>query len=247
MVQKYTTDRRKIAVVLLAAAVIVAVGGISSYMAKYAHKQTGEQNATSEEFYFTSDLLTSDGKKTYDLPVGTTSITFELRNYADDLRSTNDTIAYTYTVTDETGSKVADGTGSIASGDKKSSSIAISNLSAGTYTVTAASTSPYAQTLSAKFTIAPENTELNTKVEDSSGSPYAVLTVSTQEYEGAVTVSWPAGVIPDQTQDDFKGVSGSDGGSITKKGVGKYSSYTFRFFKKDASKIYTKTDITASK
>ena len=251
MVQKYPEDKRKIAVVLLVAAVIVAVGGVSSYMAKYVHQETDEQGATSEEFYFTSDLLTSDGKKTYELPVGTTSIMFELRNYADDLRSTTQSdIAYNCEVTKDDGTStgaLTGGNGSIARGSRKSVTVTVNDLSAGTYTVKAKSSSPYAQTLSAKFTIASESADLDTKVEDSSGSAYVRLIVSTKEYEGNVTVSWPAGVIPDQTQDEFKDVSGSGGGGITKV-VGKYSSYAFRFFKTDASRDYTNAGtITASK
>ena len=239
---KQMADRRKIAVVLLVAAVVVAVGGISSYAAKYAHKETGEGNATSEEFYFTSDLLTSDGSKRYELPVGTTSVTFELRNYADDLRSTAQSdIAYSCSVTKDDGTSagnLTNGSGSIAKGSQQKKAVTVTGLSAGTYTVTATSTSPYAQTLSAKFVIADADTGLSTRVEDSSGDAYATLIVSTKEYEGNITVSWPSGVIADQTQDEFKDTSGSAGGSITKR-VEKYSSYSFRFFKTDASKNYS--------
>ena len=243
MVQKYPEDKRKIAVVLLVAAVIVAVGGVSSYMAKYVHQETDEQGATSEEFYFTSDLLTSDGKKTYELPVGTTSITFELRNYADDLRSTTQSdIAYTYRVT---GTEEQSGSGEIAAGDNQTSEIKLENLSAGTYKVTATSASPYKQELSATFEIAKADNELKTAVTDKSGSDYATLTVSTKEFEGDITVVWPEGVIPDQTQTDFE--NGATGGSITKH-VDKYSSHTFRFFKNDTSKDYSDAgSITASK
>lgn len=246
MVQKYTKDRRKIAVVLLAAAVIVAVGGISSYAAKYVHRETDEQSAVSEEFYFTSDLLTSEGKKTYDLPVGTENIMFELRNYADDLRSAKDSISYTYTVA-KGDSTVKEGGGTIAAGDKKSSTVAVDGLAAGTYTVVATSTSPYKETLSATFKIAAADDALKASVTDKAGSEYATLTVSAKEYEGDVTVKWPSGVIPDQTQDEFKDAPGGGGGSITKT-VDKYSSYTFRFFKTDTSKDYSMAgSISASK
>ena len=249
MVQKYTTDRRKIAVVLLAAAVIVAVGGISSYMAKYAHKETGEKNAASEEFYFTSDLLTSDGTKTYELPVGTTSIEFELRNYADGLRSTSASdIAYECTVAKEDGTSagtITNGSGSIAAGKQQATKVTVNDLSGGTYTVIATSTSPYNQELSAKFTIAKADDKLSTSVTDKSGSDYATLIVSTKEYEGDIVVRWPGEVVPDQTQTDF--ANGTTGNSITKH-VDKYSSYTFRFFKTDTSKDYSDArSITASK
>lgn len=245
---KQMADRRKIAVVLLVAAVVVAVGGISSYAAKYAHKETAEKNGVSEEFYFTSDLLTDDGKASYDLPVGTTSVTFELRNYADDLRWGASDVSYAYSV--DGGSEKA---GKIVRSDSKGTSVAVTvdGLAAGAHTITAKSTSPYAQTLSATFNIAAEDDGLDVDVQDSSGSAYATLIVSTKEYAGNVKVSWPAGVIADQTQAEFKDTSGSNGGSITKS-VEKYGSYSFRFFKTDASKDYSNKGaqagtITASK
>ncbi len=237
---KQMADRRKVAVALLVLAVIVAVGGISSYAARYAHRETGEQSTVSEEFYFTSDLLTSDGKASYSLPVGTTSVSFELRGYADELRHGKSAVQFTYSV--DGGAQTS---GTIPAGG--ATTVELAGLSAGVHKVTATSTAPYAQELSATFAIAAEDTSVAAEVGDSSGSPYAILTVSTKEYEGDVTVSWPAGVIPDQTQDEFKGVSGSSGGSIT-KAVGKYSSYTFRFFKTDAGQDYTNAGtITATK
>lgn len=237
---KQMTDRRKVAVALLALAVIVAVGGISSYAAKYAYRETGEQSTVSEEFYFTSDLLTSDGKASYDLPAGTTSVKFELRGYADDLRKGKSPVQLTYTV-----DNAAPASATVPAGGSKI--IELTGLGSGKHVVTATSTSPYAQTLSATFSIAAEDNELTTSVEDSSGFAYVTLIVSTKEYEGNVTVSWPAGVIPDQTQDEFAKVSGGAGGSITTT-VDKYGSYAFRFFKTDASQDYTSAGtITASK
>lgn len=246
---KQMADRRKIAVVLLVVAVVVAVGGISSYAAKYAHKQTAEKNGVSEEFYFTSDLLmTGDGSKRYELPVGTTSVTFELRNYADDRRWGASDVSYAYSVDGGT-----EKTGKIVRNASKGTSVTVTvdGLAAGAHTITAKSTSPYAQTLSATFNIAAEDDGLNVDVQDSSGSAYATLIVSTKEYAGNVTVSWPAGVIADQTQDEFKDTSGTNGGGIPKS-VEKYSSYSFRFFKTDASKDYSNKGaqagtITASK
>ena len=237
---KQMADRRKVAVALLALAVIVAVGGVSSYAAKYAHRETGEQSTVSEEFYFTSDRLTSDGKASYDLPAGTTSASFELRGYADDLRQGKSPVQFTYSV-----DGAAPVSGTVPAGGSKT--VELTGLTAGSHTVTATSTAPYAQTLSATFNIAAEDDGIAPSVEDSSGSAYARLIVSTKEYEGNVTVSWPAGVIPDQAQDEFKDVSGSGGGSIT-KAVDKYSSYAFRFFKTDASQDYSGAGtITASK
>ena len=226
---------------LLVAAALVAAGGISSYAAKYVHQETKDAQTTSQAFYFTSDLLTSDGKKSYELPVGTTSITFELRNYADELRSTSESaIAYTYDVS-KGGASVKNGLGSIVAGSQQKTAVTVSDLSAGTYTVTATSASPYAETLSATFTIAEADASVTPTVADSAGSAYATLTVSTRDYEGSVTVSWPAGeVIPDTTQPMLANAKTSDS-SLTFQ-ADSFSSYTFRFFKTNISKDYSGGD-----
>ena len=72
--------------------------------------------------------------------------------------------------------------------------------------------------------------------------------MSTQDYEGNFTVSWPADVIPDQTQAEFTNVNtgNSSAGSVPVTAK-KFSTYTFRFFKTDPSKSYTTDQITAVK
>ena len=256
MAQTDKRDNRVIAVVLLVAAALVAVGGISSYAAKYAHQATDGRDLSSPAFYFTSDVLTEDGTAAYDLPVGTTSISFGLRNYADELRCSDTNIDYGYTVTAADGT-VVKSESKILSNDENTphsstATITVGGLSAGTYTVTATSTKPFSQTLSAKFTIAAADTDLNISLADAANSATATLTVSTQDYEGNFTVSWPADVIPDQTQTEFTKVNtGNSSGSYSAGSVSvtakKFSTYTFRFFKTDPSKSYTTDQITAVK
>lgn len=255
MAQTNKRDNRVIAVVFLVAAALVAVGGISSYAAKYAHQANDERELSSPAFYFTSDLLTEDGSKTYDLPVGTTSISFELRNYADDLRYSATDIDYKYEVAE--GETVLSSDSGVISNDESNphsstEPITVSGLSAGTYTVTATSTKPFSQRLSAKFTIATANTDLNVSLADNNNSPTATLTVSTQDYAGNVKVSWPEGVVPDQTQAEFKDVTTAYSGGSYQAGsvpvrVEKFSTYTFRFFKTDPSQKFDTSQITAAK
>lgn len=256
MAQTNKRDNRVIAVVLLVAAALVAVGGISSYAAKYAHQATDGRELSSPAFYFTSDVLTEDGSKTYDLPVGTTSISFELRNYADEVRCSDTNIDYDYKVTREDGTVVKSESKVLSNNENTPHSstaiITVGSLSAGTYTVTAASTKPFSQQLSAKFTIAAANTDLNVSLADAANSATATLTVSTQDYEGNFTVSWPADVIPDQTQTEFTNVNtGNSSGSYSAGTVTiaakKFSTYTFRFFKTDPSQKFDTSQITAAK
>lgn len=255
MAQTNKRDNRVIAVVLLVAAALVAVGEISSYAAKYAHQATDGRELSSPAFYFTSDVLTEDGSKTCDLPVGTTSISFELRNYADDLRWCDTNIDYEYKVVAPDGTQLASGAGVITRDASKGVAVPISAAGLtqpGTYTVTATSTKPFSQQLSAKFTIAAANTDLNVSLADNNDSATATLTVSTQDYEGNVKVSWPAGVAPDQTQAEFDRVSTGDSsgnysaGSVTVTAK-KFSTYTFRFFKTDPSQKFDTSQITAAK
>lgn len=255
MAQTNKRDNRVIAVVLLVAAALVAVGGISSYAAKYAHQATDGRDLSSPAFYFTSDVLRDDDTANYQLPVGTTSISFELRNYVDDLRWCDTNIDYEYKVAAPDGTQFASGAGVITRDASKGVAVPISATGLtqpGTYTVTATSTKPFSQTLSAKFTIAAADTNLNISLADAANSATATLTVSTQDYEGNFTVSWPADVIPDQTQTEFTDVNtGNSSGSYSAGSVSvtakKFSTYTFRFFKTDPSKSYTTDQITAVK
>lgn len=256
MAQTNKRDNRVIAVVLLVAAALVAVGGISSYAAKYAHQATEEKNSMpSPAFYFTSDVLGNDNTTEYQLPVGTDSITLELRNYVDDLRWCDTDIDYEYKVTGPGGTEIETGKGVITRNATKGAAapITVSDLTTpGTYSVTAWSTKPFSQTLYARFTIAAANTELNVSLADETNSADAKLTVSTQDYEGNFTVSWPAGVIPDQTQTEFANVNTGDSNGNYQAGsvsvaAEKFSTYTFRFFKTDPSQKYTTDDITATK
>ena len=237
-------DTRKAAVALLAAAVLIAVGGIASFSAKYAHRTSDDTAVASEAFYFTSDVLTSDGT-TYTLPAGTSTISFDVRNYADELRWSEGTVQYDWTCTERDGkSSEQKGSGSIVSsaGGGTSATINVKGLRAGTYDVELTATSPYTQTLKGTFVIPDTDTTVSSTVEDAKDSATATLVVSTKDYEGKVTVTWPAGVIPDTTQEALQnvtaGADGAAGGSITVD-VKRFSSYSFRFFKTNTGADYS--------
>ena len=73
----------------------------------------------------------------------------------------------------------------------------LSSLPAGTYTATCNATAPYAKTLSATFTISSAVPSLTHDVADGSGNPVCYLTVTVGDYNGDVSIQWPAGVTPD--------------------------------------------------
>lgn len=222
----------------------ILIGMIGGFYAKYTYQKSENKSPIAEEFYFTSDLL-EEKESNYTLASNTKQLTFELRNYADGLRSSVSDINYTYDVKKDN-TEVQTGTGTIGVtenvGNKQS--ITVNNLSAGTYKVRATATSPFAKTLKATFTIPDENDDITYKISDSGQSPYALLEVSTKAYDGNITIQWSDGLIPDSTQKSLKDVenynntyhAGSIG--ITTK---KYSSYTYRFFKEDRSVDYSVT------
>lgn len=237
--------RKKTIAVALAAAIALSLICAGTALAKYIHQETNDTAQASQAFYFESDVLSSDGQAAYSLPAGTTSFAFEVRNYPDDLRFSEGDITYSWSVTRQgDASAVQSGTGTIGGGKKASDTVTAANLTAGTYEVTAKSSAPYEQELSATFTIAPTDTAVYSTVEDKASSATATLVVSTRDYEGNIRVSWPEGVVPDTTQRYFKGVETADAQGSYADGstdfrVSAHSSYTLRFFKQNPSQDFS--------
>lgn len=231
---------------------LILAGIFGGLYAKYIDQESQKSKPIAENFYFTSNLLTEEGKN-YSLSLGTDKITFQLRNFEDDLRSSDSNIEYKYTVTSND-TEVRNGNGTItrngSSGNNKT--ITIDKISAGKYTITATATSPFTKTLKATFSIPEESTEIEYNINDKEGSAYVMLHVSTKAYAGKVKISWPEGLIPDTTQTAFENINTEtndtySASNITES-VTKYSSYTYRFFKKDTTKDYsTATGLKAEK
>ena len=118
---------------------------------------------------------------------------------------------------------------------RNSVSISFDNLTPGTYTVTATATKPYTKTLQARFTIVSTDYELSYSVSDAPNSPYLKVTVTTTDYSGDIVISWPEGVLPDNTDPLLKN---ADGQSCVIS-VKAQSEYTFQFFKTNPSNNYS--------
>lgn len=241
-IKKLDIGKRKRAVVI--AVVFVLIAALAVVFAKYVFQKSDTKETGSSEMYLTSDLLSESGNS-YTLAPGTDAIQIELRNYADSLRWSEEDIQYSYTVAQKGSDAKRTGTGVISrkSEEGTNKTLTIDSLQAGTYDVTVTSTAPFRKVLKGSFTIPQESAGIHYSVSDSEGSPYALLTVSTDQYSGNVTVSWPQGMIPDSTQDAFAGIvtrSGSSyaAGTVTVS-VKAYSSYTYRFFKEDVTQDYS--------
>lgn len=228
------------------AAVLLAFNGYT--FAKYVSQKEQEPVIAARNFYFESDLLTKDGK-TYTLKAGVNQIRFSLMNYPDELRVAEVDIPYEIWVN---GSKYANFTakkgetedtdGKLNIADKKLD-ITLPNLAAGTYTVEAKATDPYVKTLKATFTIVAENNGIVYTVSDSAGSPTLLLTVTTTDHSGNVTISWPDGVLPDNADPLMKGAGASP---YIVQNFPKNAEYTFVFFKKNPAQTYTRGNFSVS-
>lgn len=250
--KRYTKKEKRQPLMFLLCGVFVLIFLGRGLYAKYMNQKSVSEAPIAEEFYFTSDFLSENGKN-YILASNIQQLTFELRNYEDELRSSASEIEYTYVVT-KNGTEISKQTGRIKKGEDigNKESITLSDLSAGEYTIVATATNPYKKSLKATFTIPEESEDIDYTINDSEQSPYVLLQVSTHSYDGNIEINWPAGLIPDSTQEDLKNIKNYNDQEYTKGSiklkVASYSSYTYRFFKKNIDKDYSKTaEITIEK
>lgn len=217
-------------------------GGV---FAKYIYENDGRNLFSAKEFYFTSDFL-KENVETYVLNSEATEIVFKIGNNKDKLRFSQDNIEYTISVEceEENNTKtpiISLNQGSLPGGRVSEETISITNIEKGkTYVVTATGKAGYRQTLSAKFEISDndENVYKHIRIVENA---YAVLTVWTGNVNGTLSVSVPAGLIPDNTDSTLKDIKNyNDSNMYTaftftdeKNFTQKYSSYTYRFFMDD--------------
>lgn len=242
--KRYTKKVKRQPLIFLLCGVFVLIFLGRGLYAKYVDQKSVSEDPIAEEFYFTSNFLSENGKD-YILASNIKQLTFELRNYDDELRSSASNIEYTYIVTKDN-KEISKVTGTIQKekdGGNKNS-ITLDNLSEGEYTVEATATNPYKKSLKATFTIPKESEDIDYTINDSEQSPYVLLQVSTHSYDGNIEINWPVGLIPDSTQEDLENIKNYNGQEYTqgniKLQVASYSSYTYRFFKKDTNKDYSK-------
>lgn len=236
---KKRTPRKHRGLLILLILLLLTSGGIETTMAKYIQKSTGKILVEAPEFYFTSAYLTADNP-TYELNADTTQVEFTLRNSADELRYSDVDIHYAVALKkspENASGKLTVPSDSLLGGSVQSTpDIILSEMAPGvTYTVTAtgtvAGTTDYSQTISATFTVADNDKNLYMNVAESSGG-YYLLTVWSRNISGTLSITFPAGLVPDNTNSDMASVFNKDTGdnSFTVANFGTYSSQTYRFF-----------------
>lgn len=191
--EKEHAGKRPLLIALVILLLAAAVWGVS---AKYIYQSESKGLAHAGEFYFTSDMLTAEGGKTYPLNSGTTTVSFYLRNY-EGLNLSDLDINYTVTVEPADGVTVENASGTLEAVNESEKKIVLSGLKKGTkYTVTATGKNGYSETLSATFDIkADAGVYKNTRY----FGDYLLLTVWTMGRDATVNITVPERLIPDGT------------------------------------------------
>ncbi len=192
-------------------------------LAKYiTNERTSTGLVTTKNFYFTSNLL--DGEEHTFAP-DTTSVTFTLGNYEDDLRYSEMDIEYTVTV-DDAAVTVTNEKGTLVKGSIQNAEITISGLKNGkTYTITAVGKGGYQKTLKATIVVSDKESKLYYNI-NNSNSEYILLTVWNEgDAEGAVTIIYTG--IPDNTNPNMEDWTTNASKELT---IGPHESKEFRFF-----------------
>lgn len=250
---KMVSRRNGLVIGILAAVLILLGTAFGDVSAKYV-KDAGDQKAVvrAKEFYFSSNLLKENGAS-YSLNPGTKSITFELKNHDDSLRYSEEKITFTvdsgnakatYEPNELTGSKISTVT------------VTLSGLEDGqTYTVKAIGDGGYKKELYATFEVKTPGTNVYKHLAADPSGAFVLLTVWTENVTGAVTINFPAGLIPDATDGALTGIQNYKDGkyiaNTSESGIsnaagtmGVYSSHTYRFFLEQNFTNYTIEDFT---
>lgn len=215
---------------------IILCALVGNALAKYFQTSINPSTFKAMDFYFTSNLL-DDGIHT--LSPGATSVTFSLRNYADELKvSEMDVKIDNIMVTGPGTPTVSTVDDALLANVVDDLYVTISGLVPGKYTITAkaiggrpsgASSGGYEKTIQGQI-IVPEAEQFLYKYFQDYGS-YVLLTVWSQGYKGNVSIDYPDGVIPDNTDSvmatALTGASFIDTKSFSED---KYASHTYRFF-----------------
>ena len=247
--KKRQPKKRILPVWLLLLLVLLTTGGIGTAVAKFIQSTTGQTLFKAPEFYFTSDLLSTENPH-YVLNSAVDHVTFTLRNSADALRVSEVSIDYTVTVDNGASVKHKPGiTDTVAisktlpKNQRTEVTYELSGLRSGiTYTVTAKGAAGYNQTLQATFTISDKDENVHKHLEVSRDG-YMILTVWTHNVSGTLSVNFPDELIPDNTNVDMESVYNKDDGdasdgedaSFEVEDFGEYASQTYRFFYNDGT------------
>lgn len=239
--------------ILISLFILVTISVGIGVFAKYYYKYETNSLYEAENFYFSSDLLKAEGT-TYDYKKGVDTIKINISNNIDTLRYTETNIDYQVSITDINGNTVVDKNNQsitkvngTLNGDKiNSTEIAFNNLQDGTYKVIATSLAPYKKTLEAIFVIANNDNNIYYEVSDSAGSTVLYLTITSNDYKGNVNVTIPSGLLPDSIDEKMASVNLENSRTMSVN-LNNNAEYSFKFFKEDPQRVFTKSDFIVGK
>lgn len=212
-------------------------------IAKFIKEQGNQSKIDSDNFYFTSDYLGFDEIPVYE--IFGNSVTFEIRNYADSLRVNDTNIDYTVVITEGTVNKSF---GTLLKDSQDSSKITLSYAfgeeEQKEIMVSVIGTGKYVKTLKAKFIFIKPIQMIKYRIEDSIGSNYMTLYISSAQTDMIANLSWDMDkLIIDETNDYvFDNVS-YDAlehiGTVTTKAIAANTTAKIIFFKKNLTEDYS--------
>ena len=250
---------KKIIVPLLLAALLAIAAIFGGVYAKYIHSRSSDGHISAPNFYFESDYLV-DGGKEYTINSSVDSITFSIKNFADDYRVSEVDIVYDVevesndstfelTINEEdkksgiNNSEVKEG--AFTKDTKETDTIILSNIKVGkTYTVTVKGKGGFEKTLSATFKVNPAEDKVYKHI--SQTEHYILLTIWTENVSGKASITVPSGLIPDSTDARMSTWLSGLGPYEDSTSYTAYSSHTYRFFKETAGTGYTVDDFTVT-
>lgn len=226
---------------------------VALMLAKYKMNLGEQREITSKNFYFSSNFLKADKVPPVYEIYGNT-VTFQVRNYVDDMRKNDSEIIYTAKATagnlkkaDETVIN-ADTELTLAGGAKNSDSITLTYAFADgeeqkEITVTATSTGVYAKTLTATFIfLKPEG--LAYEIKDKVNRNYAEMYIYMGNTAQNIILSWDnAELVIDETNDYVFGKvqnkTSPDKSSVEINSITADTTVKIVFFKQDITQDYT--------
>lgn len=229
--------KKKITVAVISAiSALTLMLGIVPSLAKYVTEHGKQSEVVSDNFYFTSDYLSESAIPEY--KICGDSVSFEIRNYIDSLRTNVEAIKYTVSASD--GGTLSSNGGTLIGGTENCAKIKLTYSGAEVekkITVTVTSSSPYVKELKAKFVfIKPV---LRYEITDSVGSYYAELYIHTANKAKTVTVNWDTEkLLIDETNDYVFGNLTADKKSASIS-IPAHTTVKIAFFKNDITKNYS--------
>lgn len=224
---------------LLTALALLLSGGAVT-LARYVMDKQTQGTAVAKPFYFSSDKLAEESPYyQLDSTGGEVQLTFELRNYIDELRCTDSDFSCRYQVFSDTGEELAAGERSFSANVQKAESVSVAvdpaYFSGGReVTVSASTTAPYRESISGRFGFSKGQNQLQYSVSQQGNA----VVVEISGGSGNVSLSWPEGLVPDRSNPLLEGAGPSSTTFQAESGI----RYAVTFLKTDAARNYSKSD-----